>query len=269
MEKSIRKARFLAEMSGPACGSAAAEGDPLFLQPIGAVEHHGAHLPLATDALVADAVAARLVTERPDLDVVVMPTLTYGTSNEHVWAPGTVSLSPVTLLAVLDDVAASVRRAGGRRFAFLNAHGGNTNLLRVAIREIRVKHDLMTFLAHCDLPPDNGGPAGDPREEGLGIHGGLGETSMMLHLFPELVDLSLAERRIPSWINEYRALGFEQGSEYAWLSEDITVDGVIGDPTLATAEHGRARVAESVRNVAAAVEEMLVFRFGTGPAVRS
>lgn len=264
MKNSTISAAHLGSLSGPACGARAA-GEPLFIQPIGAVEHHGPHLPLATDSLMADSVAKAVAAEHPDLNVIILPTLTYGSSNEHIWAPGTISLNPTTLLSVLDDVGASVKRAGGTKFSFLNAHGGNTNLLRVAIRELRVKHNLTTFLAHCDLPPDNGGPAGDPREEGLGIHGGLSETSMMLHLFPELVDMEKAFRDIPSWINEYREIGFETGSEFGWLCNDITTSGVVGDPTLASAEDGAARFKVSVANAAAAFAEMLQFSYGSGP----
>jgi creatinine amidohydrolase len=257
-------AAYLGNVSGPAC-RAASERDPVYLQPIGAVEHHGPHLPLATDTLIADAMARAVVTEHPELNVIVLPTLSYGLSSEHLWAPGTISLGAATLLAVLDDVGASTVRAGASRFCLLNAHGGNTHLLRVAARELRARHGLTTFLAHCDLPPDNGGPPGDPREEGLGIHGGISETSVALHLFPELVDMSLAERAVPSWINEYRALGFERGAEFGWLSNDLSASGVAGDPTLASAEHGRESFAAAVEGLAASLAEMADFTYGQGP----
>ena len=81
-----------------------------------------------------------------------------------------------------------------RRLVFLNGHGGNSALVNVANRELRLHHGLMTFLAHPGLPPDQGGAS--PAEElGMGIHGGTDETSMMLHLAPELVDMSAAERQ--------------------------------------------------------------------------
>lgn len=262
----VRTSGFLGEHSGDALADRLGDG-VLVVQPIGAVEYHGPHLPLFTDAFIADAVAKAVVAEHPELPVVVLPTISYGLSTEHIWAPGTVTLRPETLLALLDDLGASVARAGGTRLVFLNAHGGNTHILRIATRELRARHGLTTFLAFCDMPPDVGGAAaGDPREAGLGIHGGKAETSVMLHLRPDLVDLDLAEPRVPAWINEYEQIGFETGNEFAWLSNDLTPDGVTGDPTLASVEHGRERFAASVAAVAAAFDEMLRFRFGAGPA---
>lgn len=256
-------AGYLGEIPGPDVEGAIAAGT-LVVQPMGAVEHHGPHLPLITDALIAEATAAAVVREHPELDIRVLPTLSYGVSTEHIWAPGTVSLTPATLLSLLDDLGASLRRAGAERLVFLNAHGGNTHVLRLAARELRAKHGLMTFIAFCDLPPDVGG-GGDPREERLGIHGGRAETSILLHLRPDLVDMSRALRRVPSWINEYETIGFESGNEFAWLSNDLTDNGVTGDPTLADAEYGRERFEHSVATVARVFAEMLRFRYGAGP----
>jgi len=174
---------FLGDRPGT-CLADAVRATTVLLQPIGAFEHHGPRLPLHTDAIVVDELARVLVRDRP-LGLMVLPTLSYGLSSEHVWAPGTVSLNPATLLAVLDDIAGSAVRAGAARLALLNDHGGNTHLLRVACREMRVRHRLLTFLLQPALPPDNGGPPRDSREEGLGIHGGLGETSLPGHASPD------------------------------------------------------------------------------------
>lgn len=233
----------------------------MFIQPIGAVEHHGPHLPLGTDSIVVDELAKALVAERGDLDLVVLPTLSYGLSTEHIWAPGTLTMAATTVLAVLHDVATSVVRAGGKRLALLNGHGGNTNLLRLAIREIRAATGLDTFLVSGDLPPDNGGPPSDAREEGLGIHGGIGETSVMLYLRPELVDMEKAERSVPSWVHSYEHIGFGKSAEFAWLSNDLSKSGVAGDPTLASAELGKQRFGDSVVGLGKVFEELVGFSF--------
>lgn len=253
-------ARFGSEIPGP---SLAGEVAPttLFVQPIGAVEHHGPHLPLGTDTIVIDEMARAVVASCDGLDMVMLPTLSYGLSTEHVWAPGTVSLSPTTLLAVLAEVAASVHRARGRRLVLLNGHGGNTHLLRVAIRELRAEHGLSTFLLHGSLPPDNGGPPTDPREEGLGIHGGISETSVVLHLRPELVDMDKAVRAVPSWVSRYEYLGFAKAAEFGWLSSDLSDSGVAGDPTLATAELGKEHFNASVEALSKVFEEVATFAF--------
>jgi creatinine amidohydrolase len=257
------KARSFADLCGPDLAGAMTPST-VVLQPIGSVEHHGAHLPLATDGLVAEALARAVASDAPDLDLLLLPTLYYGLSTEHVWAPGTVSLSPSTLLAVLDDIAASVARAGAKRFAFLNTHGGNTHLLRVAAREIRARYHLYTFVLQGYASPEHGAPPPDPREEGLGIHGSLAETSVVLHLRPDLVDMSRAERSVPSWVNQNERLGFTGGSEFAWLSDDLSPTGVVGDPTLASPDKGREYFDAAVAHLARAVAEASRFSFPGG-----
>ncbi len=251
-------ARRLGDLTGPEVGAAGPAS--VVLQPIAALEHHGPHLPLSTDTLIADALVDALV-DGSDDGVLVLPTLAYGLSSEHVWAPGTVTLSPGVLLGVLDDVASSVVRLGGHRLAFLNTHGGNTDLLRVAAREIRARHGLYCFVVMPMLPPDKGGPPSDQREEGLGIHGSAGETSLVCHLRPDLVHLEHARRAIPTFLSEYELVGLAGGAEVAWLSNDLGPEGVIGDPTLATAAEGTARFESAVSSVRAVLDEVRRFRF--------
>jgi creatinine amidohydrolase len=260
------KGRPFAELSGPAL-AAAITPETVVLQPIGAVEHHGSHLPLATDALVAEAVARALEGQVVELDLLVLPTLSYGLSTEHIWAPGTVSLSPSTLLALLYDIGDSVARTGARRLAFLNTHGGNTHLLRVAAREIRARNNLLTFLVQGWAVAGPGVPPPDSREEGLGIHGSMAETSVMLHLRPDLVDMSKAHRSVPSWVNDQESLGLTGGREFAWLSNDFGPSGVVGDPTLATPALGDLHFASAVAQVASALAEVSRFSFAAGTTV--
>jgi creatinine amidohydrolase len=237
------------------------------IQPIGAIEHHGPHLPLATDAIIAEEVARAVVEDRADLPLALLPTLSYGLSSEHLWAPGTISLSPSTMLSVLDEVGASLARAGVPRLVFLNGHGGNSALLRVACREIRVRHGLLTFLVHPHLPVDQGGEsnAADP-EEGFAVHGSAGETSMVLHLRPDLVDMSLAETSLPRWLADYHHIGFGGEVSFGWTSEDIAPSGVIGDPTLASAERGKAGFESCVERLGSVMAEVSRFYYPEPPS---
>jgi creatinine amidohydrolase len=256
--------RHFTDLSGPAAG--AAGPGVVAVQPIGAIEHHGPHLPLATDAIIAGAVAEAVVGARPDLPLALLPTLSYALSSEHVWAPGTISLSPATLLSVLDELGASLARAGVPRLVFLNGHGGNSALLRVACREIRVRHGLLTFLVHPHLPVDQGGESNeaDP-EEGFAVHGSAGETSMVLHLRPDLVDMDLAETRLPRWLADYHHIGFGGEVSFGWTSADIDPSGVIGDPTLATAEWGKAAFEACVERLGEAMAEVCRFSYPNKP----
>jgi creatinine amidohydrolase len=188
--------------------------------------------------------------------VTLLPALAYTKSNEHAWSPGTLWLSATTLLAVLDDIGRSLATSGVRRLAFLNGHGGNTALLGVALRELRVNHGLHTFLLHASLPAS---PDAAEAELGLGIHAGLNETSAMLHLHPDLVDMSLARRSVPEHLASYTHVGFGKPVSFGWTSDDLSPDGVIGDPTGATPELGARLVDAAITRAAAALRECARF----------
>jgi creatinine amidohydrolase len=233
----------------------------ILVQPLGAVEQHGPHLPLSTDLLVADAAAAAVVAERgEELDLWLLPTLAYTKSNEHAWAAGTVWLSPTTLLAVLDDLGRSLATTRARKLAFLNGHGGNTALLNVACRELRLHHGLSTFLLHPSVPPDHGGPS-TADELGMGIHGGVQETSVVLHLRPDLVAMDRAVRNVPEWMAANEQVRFGGSVPFGWLSSDFGPSGVIGDALGATAEQGKALFEASVTRLGQALAEIATFEF--------
>lgn len=248
-----------AHLSGPAV--AALPPGTLAVLPVGSLEQHGPHLPVATDYLIGKAVAERGARQAAeDCPITLLPALAYTKSNEHAWSPGTVWLSATTLLAVLDDIGRSLATSGVRRLAFVNAHGGNSALLGVALRELRINHGLFTFLLHASLPADQGGASPAP-ELGMGVHAGLNETSAMLHLHPELVDMSLARRSVPEHLAAYEHVGFGKAVSFGWTSDDLAAGGVVGDPTGATAERGARLIDAAVTRTAAALRECARFDF--------
>lgn len=106
---------------------------------------------------------------------------------------------------------------------------------------------------------DQGG-ASPSGELGLGVHGGLNETAAMLHLHPETVDMSLAERSVPEHLTAYEHIGFGKSVSFGWTSDDFgTGNGVIGDPTGATPELGRKLVDTAIADNAAALRECARF----------
>ena len=258
----IHGVRHLADLSGPQIGERITDRS-ILVQPLGAIEQHGPHLPLSTDFVVAQAVAeagcARAVEE--GLDVWMLPGLAYTKSNEHAWSPGTVWLSARTLLAVLEDLGRCVSMTAAKKLVFLNGHGGNSALVNVANRELRLQFGLQTFLAHPGVPPDQGGVS-PPSELGMGVHGGTDETSIMLHLAPHLVDMSKAVREVPEKISENRYVRFGGKVSFGWLSNDFGPNGLIGDPTAASAEIGAELFEASVRGFVESLHEIAVFDFG-------
>lgn len=255
---------YLPDLSSPKVREIA-NSSSVALLPIGAIEQHGPHLPLSTDALVAEAIGRAV--EDGNQDLWRLPTLVYSKSNEHLNFPGTITLTSETLLRVLDEVAASVGRAGFSRLAFLNAHGGNTALLAVAARDIRVRHGLMVA-AFNPLAVAFGKDRGtdvDLDEIRYGIHAGRLETSVMLHLRPDLVNVEAATgevRKLPE------GLGFAGPQSVAWLSSDLAGDGVLGSPSGANSEEGRVYFEEAVRLTGEALLEFSSLEFGGSDGVR-
>jgi len=251
--------RRLAELRAPQIAEHLSERS-IVVQPLGAIEQHGPHLPFDTDLVVATEVAEAAVAERGDeLDAWLLPPLAYTKSNEHAWSAGTIWLSATTLLAVLDDIGRSVATLSARKLVFVNGHGGNSALLNVANRELRLKYGLMTFLAHPGFPVDQGGTA-PAAELGMGVHGGTDETSLMLHLRPDRVDMTAATRNVPDWLATNEQVRFGGRVSFGWLSNDFGPDGHIGDPTAATAERGKELLEGAVRGLGEALAEIAAFQ---------
>ncbi|MEM7339759.1 MAG: creatininase family protein [Actinomycetota bacterium] len=257
----MTSSRRLADLRAPEISERLGPGS-VIVQPVGAVEQHGPHLPFNTDLIVAEAAAAALVDRHGDEhDLWLLPALPYSKSNEHAWSAGSIWFGPETMLAMLRDLGRSIATLPCRRLVFLNGHGGNSSLLNVACRELRLHNGLLTFLAHPQVPRDQGGPSYE-HELGMGIHGGMGETSMMLHLRPDLVDMSKADRWIPESLTANDHVRFGGSVTFGWLSNDWFDEGVIGDPRTATAEHGRELFDAAVANLGRAMAEVAAYTAG-------
>lgn len=249
----------LDELSGPAVARLLTSESVLVL-PTGAIEHHGTHLPLATDSIMAEAVASAVVerARSQGVDAWTLPPLSYGSSAEHTWAPGTLSLSNATVLAVLGDLGESIARTPARKVVFLNGHGGNVAVLQIALRDLKRRFGLETFFTTFEVPPGDGTEG--PDERGMAIHGGYSETSLMLHLCADLVDLSGASRHVPDHLLSFGRIGFAgKPVTMGWLSNDFDDSGVIGDPTGASAERGAALFERAVRDGALSLAEIAQF----------
>lgn len=248
------------DLSGPDIAEAISPSSVLVL-PIGAVEQHGPHLPLSVDHVIAHETATAVVDRIGDeLDVWQLPTLSISKSNEHAWSSGTLWLSADTMMAVLRDIGRSVATTAATKLVLLNSHGGNTTLLNTALRELRLEFGLQTFLAHSALPPAYGGSS-TVEELGMGIHGGRDETSVFMHLRPELVDMSKAARWVPEHLTDNTHVRFGGSVSFGWLSNDFDDAGVIGDATGADPVLGKELFDASVDTLCAAMGEIAAFDF--------
>lgn len=227
--------------------------------PMGATEQHGPHLAVSVDSDLVDAVLAR--TQVADAcTVLVLPTLRVTKSGEHDRHPGTLSLSGDTLLAVLRDIAASVQRAGIDRLCLFNGHGGNTALLEIAVRDMRITHNLIAV--HCGWFGFAETQAHfDPEALALDLHGGDVETSAMLGAAPEKVDMTEAHDFRPApqdWPAKWIGLS-GQAARPGWIIDDLNADGACGNAAAACAEKGEALLSSAARNFSAFLDEFAGF----------
>jgi creatinine amidohydrolase len=222
---------------------AALPPDTVAVLPVAAVEQHGPHLPVSVDATIGNGIVARALELAPaDLTVLALPMQAVGLSVEHVRFPGTLTLSAETLLAVLGDLGRSVRRAGVRRLVFMNSHGGQPQVIDLVARQLRAAG---LFAVNCHWGrlglPDS--VLLDPLERRHGFHGGMVETSLMLHLRPDLVRMQHAADFRSAWIDEearFSVLTPEGGIAFGWEAQDLNPAGALGDATAASAETGAA-----------------------------
>jgi creatinine amidohydrolase len=231
----------LAELAWPEVD--ALDRDVVVVIPTGSLEQHGAHLPLFTDSLIATAVAERAEAALPDR-VLLTPTLWLGVSGHHLRFPGTLSASFETYEGAIQDVVASLAPHGFRKFMVLNGHGGNTSPNDVAMRRLKARYPEATvghtgYFAFCEaeIAETLEGPLKGMR------HACEAETSLMLHLHPNLVradklrdDGLAAEPPVKSPVHHF---------------DEITEEGSYGYATLGTAEKGKRIFEAAVEGVVA------------------
>lgn len=211
--------------------------------PLAAIEQHGPHLPVGVDAAIMQGMIERVVERLPDdLDILFLPLQAIGVSIEHGDFPGTLTLSHETALRLVTEIGEGVARAGCRKLVLLNSHGGNTPLMSQAALELRARRAMLAVSCSWHR---FGYPDGLFREEEirLGIHGGEIETSLMLALASDFVDMTRAARfrsasegfeRDFTWLRADRPIGF------GWMTQDLSPDGALGDAAAASAAKGEA-----------------------------
>jgi creatinine amidohydrolase len=192
----------------------------------------------------------------------VLPLLPYAKSNEHAAYAGTVTLTSETLIQVLKEIGANVARSGFRRFVILNSHGGNTEIVDFVIRDIREQTDLLVFAVHVFLLRTATSAAElTEAEKAYGIHAGDVETSIILRCRPELVKRELAPASLPAYLQNLKYPPFKGPLTFAWLTQDITPIGVLGDATQADPTKGECFIADVATQAADLLREIADFHF--------
>ncbi len=241
----------------------AAERDPVVILPLAAIEQHGPHLPLSTDLDIGMGLLASAFRHLPDdFPAWVLPPQAVGSSREHMRFPGTLSLDPELLSAVIYQHGLALAGSGVKRLLLSNSHGGNRAVLDAAGLRLREERGLLVVkVNYFDLPRPEGLDLPDS-EWRHGLHGGAVETAMMLHLRPDLVrtgEIRDAPALGAELEGTMRRLGPEGVVSFSWLADDLNRSGVAGDARRADAAKGERLVAHYGEALADAIRDVRAF----------
>jgi len=216
----------------------------------GALEGHGWHSCLAPDTIVPTEVAKR-VAQRLD-NVVVVPCVPFGTSMMVSKHPMAITLRHKTVIAIAEDIFESLIANGIKRIYILNGHGGNTSQITIAAAKVKDRHPEARILHLAAWWATLAKMMGDKFEvwSGLG-HGGEGETSIVMAIRPDLIDLAKAEAQVPE-----KVIKLSEKVGIVYNMAEVSKTGAIGDPTKATVEKGKMMLDALVDLVAGTIEEM-------------
>ena len=229
------------------------------VQPIAAVESHGPHLPVRVDAAINAGIVGKALEVLPaEVPALVLPMMPVGKSNEHLAFPGTLTFTYETLARMWIEIGECVRRAGCRKILFLNSHGGQPQVMDIVCRELRVRHDMFAVGASW-FRMTRKDDLFDPAELKHGIHGGEVETSLMLHLHPDLVRMDHAADFAPLSIALEASGGIlvpEGGVGFGWQTQDLHPSGACGNAAAADAARGAIVVDRAAAALARLIAEI-------------
>jgi creatinine amidohydrolase len=241
------------------------EADPdstIAIVPVAAIEQHGPHLPVGTDMIIAQGMIEETCAQWPaGLDAIFLPVQSIGKSNEHLKWPGTLTFTAETLLKAWVEIGEAVNRTGICKVVFINSHGGNSELLGIVARELRVRFEMLAVHTHWMR---FGYPAGLFSEEEIahGLHAGDIETSLILHFRPGLVRLDATASFTPASIamaDEFALLRASPPHAFAWMAQDLNPAGAVGDASLASAEKGKQTAARQAAGFVTLLRDVAAF----------
>ena len=216
--------------------AALAGGNAVAVLPVGATEQHGPHLPLGTDTMICEALTVRAAGLAPEaVRVLLLPAMPVGLSPEHGDFPGTLTFSPATVIAAWTELGEAVARAGIRRLVVVNTHGGQPQAVDIVTQDLRSRLGMACWRVNAyrwfrdpehfpaDVFPDD-------------IHGGGIETSIMLHLWPDLVRMDQAR----NFMVAGETGSGDRATGRAWQMQELNPAGAAGNAAAADAARGRA-----------------------------
>jgi len=225
--------------------------------PVAAIEQHGPHLPLGVDAMIAEGMISHCAATLPEASpAVFLPVQEVGKSTEHQNFSGTLSLNWTTTVKVWLDIGESLAKSGIRKMLIITSHGGNTASMDTVARQLRARFGMLVVLTSWEKL----GPQTEKNDAYIDIHGGEFETSIMLALNPDQVDMSKAENFDSGQSDmkkNFKHLGYHSSTaNISWLAEDLNPAGTVGNASAATADKGNKIIEQTVINFVELIDEI-------------
>jgi creatinine amidohydrolase/Fe(II)-dependent formamide hydrolase-like protein len=227
--------------------------DIVALLPVGAVEQHGPHLPLDTDAFDADYLARRVAETCSDPRPLVLPLVPYGVSYHHDDFKGTISIRNETLSQLIYDIGMAAARNGIRKLVIINGHGGNDPALNFAAQMIN--RDARIFVC-VDTGETSDVDIAAIVRTANDVHAGEIETSTALAVRPELVQMERAFSAVPRFSSDYLDFSSKRGINWYAHTRHISTTGVMGDPSKASSEKGEQIWMAMIAHLVSFVEDL-------------
>ena len=247
-----RRTHLLAELTWPEAEQRLREVD-IALLPVGAIEQHGPHLPVDTDAFDADYLAKRVVEACSDPKPLVLPLIPYGVSYHHDDFAGTISVRNESLSNLVYDIGMSCAKNGISKLVIVNGHGGNAPTLQFAAQMINRDAHIFTCV---DTGETSDVDLSELCETANDVHAGEIETSTALAIRPELVHMDRADAWVPEFSSKYLDFTNKRSIEWYARTARISSNGVLGDPTRASTEKGAKIWQIMIENLVELVETL-------------
>lgn len=223
------------------------------LLPVGAIEQHGPHLPLDTDAFDAEYLARRVAEACTRPKPLMFPLIPYGVSYHHEDFRGTISITNETLARLTYDVGMGAARNGITKLIIINGHGGNSATLHFAAQMVNRDSHIFTCVDSGETSDtDIDAMTETPND----VHAGEIETSTALAVRPDLVRLDKARKSVPRFSNRYLDFSSKRSVDWYARTAKLSASGVMGDPTKATREKGEKIWEVMIRNLVEFVEQI-------------
>lgn len=244
----------LEDLSSTEVNQAIENGIDTILIIIGSIEQHGSHLPLSTDSLIAEEIGLEIVKKLGN--ALLAPIIKVGVSEYHMDFAGTISIREETLSDILIDYCKCLIKHGFKNIVMLSTHSGNCRAIDNTVHRLKCETNKAKFIGFADLMGYFDPLFKAAAHFGLspfvaGTHAGEAETSMILAINPELVEMSRAKTGYMGDFNLARTLIMRKGTKF------ISENGIFGDPTQASKDHGRAYLSSLVNYFINYIEQRL------------